>query len=251
MEYSEELQNHIIELYNSGLSGIKIAKIIKKCKNSVYKVIKTKFGSCTQFKISQDEKNCIIKLYKDGLSCQNIAIKFNVSVPSVRSIIKNSGLELRHKRLFFDSNTENLIVDMYNSGKFKKDIAKKLEVDIRTINYILTKYNINHTKANSGCRHGNWKGGSTTSTGYNLIHVDINDPFFIMADNNGYILEHRYNMAKYLGRSLEKFETVHHIDGNKKNNNIKNLQLRHGKHGKGQRFICCNCGSNNIKAIKI
>lgn len=45
--------------------------------------------------------------------------------------------------------------------------------------------------------------------------------------NGKCILEHRYVMEQYLGRKLLPFpnEEVHHIDGNKLNNKIENLQL--------------------------
>ena len=36
---------------------------------------------------------------------------------------------------------------------------------------------------------------------------------------------HRYMMEQFLGRKLESKEEVHHIDGNKANNNIDNLKL--------------------------
>src|SRR3990167_5537225 len=39
------------------------------------------------------------------------------------------------------------------------------------------------------------------------------------------ILEHREVMEKYLGRKLGIKEIIHHIDTNKQNNNINNLQL--------------------------
>ena len=38
--------------------------------------------------------------------------------------------------------------------------------------------------------------------------------------------EHRYIMTHFLNRELSYNEIVHHIDGNKQNNNIKNLELK-------------------------
>jgi len=66
----------------------------------------------------------------------------------------------------------------------------------------------------SGNLNPNWRGGkSITPEGYVYIR-----------DGKGYrILEHRHVMEQHLGRLLEKNEVVHHIDGDKTNNNINNL----------------------------
>ena len=43
--------------------------------------------------------------------------------------------------------------------------------------------------------------------------------------NGRKIDEHRYVMECHLGRKLSRNEVVHHKDGNKRNNNIDNLEL--------------------------
>jgi hypothetical protein len=41
----------------------------------------------------------------------------------------------------------------------------------------------------------------------------------------GRIREHIYIMQNHIGRPLKKGEVVHHIDGNKSNNDLSNLDL--------------------------
>lgn len=45
------------------------------------------------------------------------------------------------------------------------------------------------------------------------------------ATKNGYVLEHRIVMENHLGHLLSTNDIVHHIDGNKKNNCIENLEV--------------------------
>lgn len=61
----------------------------------------------------------------------------------------------------------------------------------------------------------NWRGGRYQSEqGYWIIRVD-----------GKRIGEHRYIMEQFLGKKLENNEFVHHIDNDKSNNNIENLEL--------------------------
>ena len=53
----------------------------------------------------------------------------------------------------------------------------------------------------------------------------IRKPEHLNACSNGQIKEHVYIMSEMLGRPLDGFEVVHHIDENPLNNHPDNLQL--------------------------
>ncbi len=65
-----------------------------------------------------------------------------------------------------------------------------------------------------------------TRDGYVLIQAPLNHP---RSRQDGSILEHRLVMEKFLGRFLQEWEIVHHKDGNRKNNQLENLELFDGR----------------------
>lgn len=83
----------------------------------------------------------------------------------------------------------------------------------------------------SGKKHLGYKNGKhKTRQGYIKILLDVSDPMLKMANkgDNNYVFEHRYIMAKSLGRPLKRTEHVHHLNGIKDDNRLSNLALVDG-----------------------
>jgi hypothetical protein len=97
---------------------------------------------------------------------------------------------------------------------------------------------------NMGALNVNWRGGKMTSQGYVRLLVDV-------AGKRTYLYAHRLVMEEALGRPLRSDEGVHHINGDRADNRLANLQLRQGAHGNGAAFCCADCGSANVVAVPL
>jgi hypothetical protein len=86
--------------------------------------------------------------------------------------------------------------------------------------------------------------------GYRVVNLAKGDPRRAWFKKTS-ILEHRLVMSEHLGRALESYESVHHINGDKQDNRIENLQMRTTHHGKGIALRCCDCGSQNVAPVEL
>lgn len=139
---------------------------------------------------------------EEGKSLETIARMFRISKKTLRKELANAGIQVRNRI----------------EGQAMRD---------KKYSRIQKKY------------FWNVKGG------YILIRISADDPYYSMCEakylKSGYIKEHRYIMAKSLGRCLTKEEFVHHINGIKNDNRLENLELINPSNHSLRTRFCNKC----------
>lgn len=196
--------------------------------------------------LSNEQTTALIKRYVgENASLETLAKEFGVCPPTVKNVLRFNDIPVRKGGVRFDElgeATKAKVVEMRSGGASINDIVRTVGVPYSHAAKVL-RLNGMTQRLNTD--------SLTTTGGYRVINIATDDPLFSMARSRGKVMEHRYIMAKYLNRPLKEWETVHHIDGDKTNNAIENLQLRIGQHGKGEAYCCADCGSKRIAPIEL
>lgn len=133
-----------------------------------------------------------------------------------------SALPKKNKRVQID---KDVLFDLYHNKRMSTaEIATQFDVSAEGVRELMVRLSIPRRIASScpGDKNPAWKGGRTIDKdGYVLVHA----PGHLNSTKTGRIREHRLVMSEKLGRPLLRNEVVHHIDGDKQNNSLDNLEL--------------------------
>jgi len=250
-----------MELWHSGLNGPQIANTLGTSSSNVYRLLKSSGIRPAQANRAherpgnrsnapEDERE-IVRRYQAGETMAALGRAFNCHLATIRNVLVRHGVTPRGPggpmRQVTREEAE-VILRRWNDGEAQGTIAKSLGMSQSQVSRLLSLHGLASEKRISRREtHGNWKGGrSTNRHGYVFVRIDADDPMASMRNTGGYVQEHRLVTARHLSRPLHPWETVHHIDGRRDNNDISNLQLRVGNHGKGVVMVCGDCGSTNV-----
>lgn len=158
---------------------------------------------CSGTKLKINIQN-LIKDYQNNLSSSELALKYSCSSTHILRILKANNVSIRcPSEALKLSHSRESVKDKLSKSSFNRRLSEKAK---------------NKLRLRVGSKNHNWRNGLTiTKSGYlqftnsscngehrnKLLHIII--------------CEHKYN------RKLIKGEHVHHIDGNKLNNNPNNL----------------------------
>lgn len=264
----ETLKKLAAEIYAETQNGNEVAKKLGVAHSTAYRLLhdagvvlpdRHSPEVTSRRKVLQgDDVKAAAKDYEDGMKMSDIQKKYGVGQYAIYSALERTGTPRRPhgaQTRWVKPEEVKEMIRLYTEEKLSQaQIGAKFNFSQVVVSRILREQGIKTRRDSMGRGegHGNWGGGKTvTPQGYVQVSISADDPMAVMRTRSGYVMEHRLVMAQALGRPLNDWESVHHIDGDHKNNDISNLQLRIGKHGKGSVYKCADCGSYHIVAVEL
>ena len=268
LRISDERRPIVLDLYvNHKKSAVTIARETGISESAIYRILKEadispsalrdsgerlgKRGGTHRFPPDVEAQICTE--YQSGSSYHVLTQKYATCIPTLRSVLRRQGQSPRQRggpRKPVAPALAQAMLQQWKSGLSQTAIGEKYGMGQSRVSAVLRQFGEQPEKRLAvGRRNGTWKSGRITMNGYSYIKMAPGHPFYAdMARWNGYVSEHRLMMAESLGRPISQEESVHHINGQKTDNRLENLQLRQGKHGTGAVYRCADCGSCNVVA---
>ena len=197
--------------------------------------------------LTEEQDVEVVKLFRSGMTYAGLADTFGVSKHAVRECIERNGARERRRgpTVKLTGADRGRISAAFDGRSSVKAVADELGLNRQAVRKALKEAGVTHIPRLPKF------GSRLNRLGYVEILLKEEDWLYPSAKAQGYMLEHRYVVANALGRPLLATETVHHINGDKTDNRVENLQLHHKAHAKGVSLRCRCCGSTDIEALDL
>ena len=238
----KRIEQTIRRMYESGIGAVDVAKKARVGVTTVYRVL-LRLGVAIRRERSHDHYRAIprerhgalVAAYRRGVPPSKLAEQEGCSASTVRQTLRDvgeppfpRGQVAMHRRPAMVAR----VVRLYKSGMSQRDVAAELGCSQVTVSNVLRHAGVKK-RTSSGAQMRD--GAGTNDGGYLLVKVLFGDPMFCMANQNGYVLAHRLEMARSLRRPLEDHERPHHKNGDRTDNRVKR-----GHELGGCKPTCCN-----------
>lgn len=181
---------------------------------------------------TEEQRTQVLEVYRRTRHTRPACEETGLSYSSVLKVLRDAGEKPRGGRVGACHRNHATVERMAREGASMKEIAETVGTNTETVSRYLREHRLERphyrqhpggmARYHKGKHHPRWKGGRTIDkNGYVLVHC----PDHPRARTTGYVLEHRLAMERQLGRLLEDTEVVHHIDGNRSNNDPSNLEV--------------------------
>lgn len=197
----------------------------------------------------------VAAMYRETPDLRRIAVHFGCSVTPVQKALRRVGVTPQAgRRPFWTEARDVKLTQLHREGGLsREEIAHELGTTRVKVNARLQVLGLVKPRSRpTGPASPMWRGGRYVSKyGYVLIDPLPEDKAHLPPRHARYVQEHRLVMARSLGRPLRRSESVHHINGDRADNRLENLQLRQGQHGAGVVMTCNACGSHDVTPREI
>lgn len=202
----------------------------------------------------------VVQRYLEGESAPSLAKEFRVSTGAITKALRHRGVETRAKKPRISPAVATAIRACYDSGRSITQVAEQFATSAHTVRRAIGEAGGATRKRGGfgikppiGAENPAWRGGRHLNRdGYVMVWLANDSPYAAMKGPlRPYVFEHRLVMAQSLDRPLLPTETVHHVNGDKQDNRLENLQLRVRAHGPGARYVCNACGSHDVAPISL